>query len=997
MRQLVLSILVLFFAATVSAASLDSAIKDRAPEPQQAVTVEGIKLALAEGSLRLDKGTVVPVTKIADSVSEFVFLGGGVFEYETRDAIERSQLELFSGAPSLSVRFDAAVLVVPNPQVVAAILGGKSPATLDAAATQKVKDFYADWKASPERKALHVDGALFAAASGDPFYRSYFAGFFRSPEKGNVVYQFDPTDVEQLSIGQFVPEDLDEKEERAMRKQLARQHKQGKLISVDVDDVGDWDTWTSSSRRDAAGKPVPGFSALEPSHYDIDLTIKQGDLGTRGTTKITAALNSPQHTIAELEMHSDVRVTAVRDAAGNALPYFQSRGLVFTKIPPANANGEVTLVIDHEGKLIEKGAWKVNALRSTLDWYPHTGDADRATYDVTFHYAPNLTLLSPGDDVEKGEGWVHRRVTTPIVGFTFEISKYKVEEFDAGPVHVSLAFDPEGRGLDRDVKKEIRETIEKAIPYFSEKFGPYPAKHLTIVTVPRDFSQSVLGFITLSNAMMEDYNIFGVIFGVTDRRTVVAHEIAHQWWGNAIGWESYHDQWLSEAMANYAATEFGREKLDWTDRIRIDPLSRWQESLLDSAENGRMIDSLGPIVLGQRLSSSKANYAYDTIVYKKGGLVLTTLARELGDNNFEKILAAIAKVAMNRVLSTERFIELVSKAAGGTDLKPFAQQFIYGTGVPNVRYTYDIDKQPTGWKVRGVAVQQPPLHYRYSIVKLTDGRIDVSRSVTKAAADVAQYAITVPAQIGVMKEGDKREVSYRQKQLEKETGNAFFTRYFKLTGRESRFEFEIPDEPRAFWLDRSKEALARFIDGKKSSKRSIILDAQVLEAEGKLAEAEARYRQVPGGKNEEQTELDVLLSSGNKGTETRTISEYLDGISYLGIARLYLEQGKDAEVPALIQSARKSVNVVRRDAIEDEATLVEARLQLRRGEYDAVFKKLRKLMLGKYSTNDSAEGYALLAVAANQLNEKEVAGEAADKAKRKGVDLGPLASQAVVR
>ena len=410
-----------------------------------------------------------------------------------------------------------------------------------------------------------------------------------------------------------------------------------------------------------------------------------------------------------------------------------------------------------------------------------------------------------------------------------------------------------------------------------------------------------------------------------------------------------------------------------------------------------MIDSLGPIVLGQRLSSSKANYAYDTIVYKKGGLVLTTLARELGDNNFEKILAAIAKVAMNRVLSTERFIELVSKAAGGTDLKPFAQQFIYGTGVPNVRYTYDIDKQPTGWKVRGVAVQQPPLHYRYSIVKLTDGRIDVSRSVTKAAADVAQYAITVPAQIGVMKEGDKREVSYRQKQLEKETGNAFFTRYFKLTGRESRFEFEIPDEPRAFWLDRSKEALARFIDGKKSSKRSIILDAQVLEAEGKLAEADARYRQVPGGKNEEQTELDVLLSSGNKGTETRTISEYLDGISYLGIARLYLEQGKDAEVPALIQSARKSVNVVRRDAIEDEATLVEARLQLRRGEYDAVFKKLRKLMLGKYSTNDSAEGYALLAVAANQLNEKEVAGEAADKAKRKGVDLGPLASQAVVR
>jgi hypothetical protein len=988
MRHALVTSLVLLSAVTAGAASLESEIKDRALDPAHAVSVQGIKLALAEGSLRLDKGTLVPVTKVGGNVVELAFIGGGALEYETKDAIERSQLELFNGAPSHSVRFDSAVLFIPKPQVVAALLGGKPAATLDAAATQKVNDFYTEWKDAPEQKVLHVDGILFAAASGDPFYRSYFSGFFRSPEMGNVVYQFDPTDVEQLTIGQFVPEDLDKKEERAVRKQLARQHKQGKLVGLELEDIGDWDTWTSSSRHDAAGQPVPGFAAIEPSHYEIALVIEERDLATRGTTRITAALNSPQHTVAELSMHADLAVKAVRDASGNALPFLQSRGTTFVRLPAADASGNVTLVIDHAGKLIEKGAWKMNALRSTLDWYPRAGDIDRATYDVTFTHPPGLTVLSPGDGAD------HRRVTTPIAGFTFEISRYKVEEFDAGPVHVSLAYDPDGRTLNRDVKKEIRDAIVASLAYFSEKFGPYPAKHLTVVTVPRDFSQSVLGFITLSTSMMEDYAQFGPIFGVEDRRTIVAHEIAHQWWGNSVGWESYRDQWLSEAMANYAAAQFGHDKLDWTDRVHIDPLSRWQSSLLDTADNGRIVESLGPIVLGQRLSSSKASNAYQSIIYKKGGIVLTMLARELGDENFSKILTAIAQLAANRVVSTERFLDLVSKAAGGVDLKPFADQFIYGTGVADVRYTYDIRKEGTGWKVRGVARQQPPLHYRHAIVQRTGGGYDVTRTILKAA-DVAKYAITVPVQIGVMQEGGKRDVSYRQKQIEKETGNAFFTRYFKLAGAEAAFEFDVPSEPRAFWVDRSNQALARFFDEKKGSKRSLILDAQRLEYEGRHAEAEQRYREVTSVKFDEETDLDVLVTASQKETALRGVSQYFDAASYLAIARMYLDQGKDAEVPALVQSARKAVNIVRRYGVDDETALVESRLQLRRGEYETVFKRLRKVMLGKSSTNDSAEGYAMLAVAANQMKEQDIAEEAADKARRKGVDLGPLTSLVV--
>ena len=136
------------------------------------------------------------------------------------------------------------------------------------------------------------------------------------------------------------------------------------------------------------------------------------------------------------------------------------------------------------------------------------------------------------------------------------------------------------------------------------------------------------------------------------------------------------------------------------------------------------------------------------------------------------------------------------------------------------------------------------------------------------------------------------------------------------------------------------------------------------------------------------------MSATEKEDAMRATGEYLDALAYLAIARMYLDQNRDAEVPAIIQSARKAVNIVRRDALDESATLLESRLQLRRGDYDSVVKKLRKMMLGKSSTSDAADGYAMLAVAANEMKEKDVAEDAADKARRKGVDLGPIASLA---
>src|SRR5690606_41036364 len=136
-------------------------------------------------------------------------------------------------------------------------------------------------------------------------------------------------------------------------------------------------------------------------------------------------------------------------------------------------------------------------------------------------------------------------------------------------------------------------------------------------STPRDFSQSLPGLVTLSNPMMADLGWLGALAGVEDRRTVVVHELAHQWWGHLVGWRGYRDQWLSEAMANYAAVAWARATLPAGERPVFGPTARWRAALEAETADGRTIESLGPLVAGFRLASSKSAEAYAAIGDRK--------------------------------------------------------------------------------------------------------------------------------------------------------------------------------------------------------------------------------------------------------------------------------------------------------------------------------------------------------------------------------------------
>jgi aminopeptidase N len=158
----------------------------------------------------------------------------------------------------------------------------------------------------------------------------------------------------------------------------------------------------------------------------------------------------------------------------------------------------------------------------------------------------------------------------------------------------------------------------------------------------------------------------------------IAHEIAHQWWGQAVGWKNYHEQWISEGFAQYFAAlyaerERGPEQL--TSVLR--QMRKWAVDLSPQ----------GPVYLGYRLGHLRGEgRTFRALVYNKGAMVLHMLRRLMGDQAFFSGLRDFYATWRFDKAGTDDFRVAMEKA-GGKPLERFFDRWIYGSGIPVVRYT----------------------------------------------------------------------------------------------------------------------------------------------------------------------------------------------------------------------------------------------------------------------------------------------------------------------
>jgi hypothetical protein len=162
----------------------------------------------------------------------------------------------------------------------------------------------------------------------------------------------------------------------------------------------------------------------------------------------------------------------------------------------------------------------------------------------------------------------------------------------------------------------------------------------------------------------------------------LAHELAHQWFGQAVGWKNYHEQWLSEGFSQYLAALFAKERRG--EAAFRDVLRQFRRWAIEDSDQG-------PVYLGYRLGHIKGeSKVFRALVYNKGAAVLHMLRRLIGDDAFFSGLRAFYTQHRFKKAGTDD-LRRAMEAASKQDLNRFFDRWIYDNEIPRLRFSSAVE------------------------------------------------------------------------------------------------------------------------------------------------------------------------------------------------------------------------------------------------------------------------------------------------------------------
>jgi aminopeptidase N len=233
--------------------------------------------------------------------------------------------------------------------------------------------------------------------------------------------------------------------------------------------------------------------------------------------------------------------------------------------------------------------------------------------------------------------WVYDQPepTSPYLA-TLHVGRYEPITMAKQPVLVQALAPPE---LHRQVRAAFARQTEM-LEVFSTRFGPYPfAAGYTVVVSPDELEVPLEA---------QGQSIFGTNHLDGESERLIAHELAHQWFGNSVTAARWHDVWLHEGFACYA---------EW---IWSEDSGGPSAQELAEEHHGLLRELPQDLLLGD----PGARDLFDDRVYKRGALTLHALRGELGDAAFFRLLRRWASTHQHATATTEDFIALAEKAAG---------------------------------------------------------------------------------------------------------------------------------------------------------------------------------------------------------------------------------------------------------------------------------------------------------------------------------------------
>lgn len=297
-------------------------------------------------------------------------------------------------------------------------------------------------------------------------------------------------------------------------------------------------------------------------------------------------------------------------------------------------------------------------------WFPCNDRPDnKATYTITVTAASEHHVAVSGELVTRDRGdhvttWTYQQTApTSTYLMTLQVGRYDVVEQPGGPVPTRVIAPPAPDQVAFDASFGGQPAM---LSFFSDVYGDHPFPSYTAVITPeeREIPLESQGLSTFgSNFVSEDWN----------RIRLVAHEISHQWFGNAVTLRRWQDIWLHEGFACYS------EWL-WSQECGHRPTREW------AAHHHERLAGLPQDLL---LGDPGPELMFDDRVYKRGALTVHALRARVGDEAFFETLRTWIAANTGGNVTTEMFVEHAQRVSG-EDLTDLFDAWLFRTALPEL-------------------------------------------------------------------------------------------------------------------------------------------------------------------------------------------------------------------------------------------------------------------------------------------------------------------------
>jgi hypothetical protein len=655
-----------------------------------------LRIAAEDLDLRLEEGSMF-VAEIDGGVTAVVLLGKGIVNFHPSPATEKGQVKIFCGSETLETRFDAAYLRV-NPADFDSIFTASAlqAVPVEPRSLKRAQDVFRD----EAQKSFVIDlGDL----SREPWTllpgQGDFLAEMRTRRFDTLTYARSGTEAEDITL-------FDRKRHHnialyASKVKLAQRgpfYNEDDLVDYDILDY-DIDMAATPDRQWIDGRA------------SIRLKVRSTVLGTL-TFRLADSL-----TVQSIVSYQFGRLFGIRVKNQNTLvvnlptPLGRDSELSLTityagRLEPQSADREaIALLEPGQGRVTDDQAMAISAEPSMLYssrsyWYPQAAVSDYATARIRISVPPAVDCVASGE-LEAGfpamlaakDPAQNRKIyvftaAKPLRYLAFILSRFARAEtstigFESGGT-LNLSVEANPRQVQRG--REVAERAAEIALFYQSIIGDSPYSSFAVALVESDLpgGHSPAYFAMLNQPLPSSPLVWrndpAAFSNYPD--FFIAHELAHQWWGQAVGWRNYHEQWLSEGFAQYFAALFAQHQKG--DELFVSMLRQLRKWSLDTSEQG-------PVSLGYRLGHIRGeSRVFRALVYNKGAAVLHMLRRMIGDDEFFRGLRRFYRDSRFRKVGTDD-LQAAMERESGKPLDRFFQQWIYGATIPRVKVAYRLE------------------------------------------------------------------------------------------------------------------------------------------------------------------------------------------------------------------------------------------------------------------------------------------------------------------